>query len=231
MPILDDAPLEERRTQAVMSRRWLSPETASDLGRLDADAIARVRAEAWPEAANADELHDALVWLGFLTAEEVRREPRLERLAVGACAPEARGTARCAGRDALDLGGALAAVPGAVADGQARARDRRAGRPCRPGLVARRRAGRDRARTARGAGTGHARHACCGARLDAERHRQRRWRRSRPKASPCAGASRREPTPRSGASAGCSPAFTTTPSSGCGRRSSRSRRAISCASC
>jgi ATP-dependent helicase Lhr and Lhr-like helicase len=67
---LDDAPLEERRTQAVMSRRWLSPETASDLGRLDAEAIERVRAEAWPAAANADELHDALVWLGFFTAEE-----------------------------------------------------------------------------------------------------------------------------------------------------------------
>jgi ATP-dependent helicase Lhr and Lhr-like helicase len=69
---LDDAPLEERRTQAVMSRRWLSPATAADLGRLDADAIARVRAEAWPDAANADELHDALVWLGFVTVEEVR---------------------------------------------------------------------------------------------------------------------------------------------------------------
>src|SRR5262249_3049010 len=58
--------------QAVMSRRWLSAEEASDLGRLDAEAIARVRAEAWPEASNADELHDALVWLGFLTADEVR---------------------------------------------------------------------------------------------------------------------------------------------------------------
>jgi ATP-dependent Lhr-like helicase len=72
---LDDAPLEERRTQAVMSRRWLSPEEASDLGRLDPEAIARVRAEAWPEAANADELHDALVWLGFLTGEEVGAVP------------------------------------------------------------------------------------------------------------------------------------------------------------
>src|SRR5262249_26392682 len=61
---LDDAPLEGRRPQAVMSRRWLAPEAAADLGRLDADAIARVRAEAWPEPANADELHDALVWLG-----------------------------------------------------------------------------------------------------------------------------------------------------------------------
>ncbi|HUK59893.1 MAG TPA: DEAD/DEAH box helicase [Stellaceae bacterium] len=67
---LDDAPLEERRTQAVMSRRWLAPEAASELGVLDAEAIARVRAEAWPEAANADELHDALVWLGFLTEPE-----------------------------------------------------------------------------------------------------------------------------------------------------------------
>ncbi|MBV8320618.1 MAG: DEAD/DEAH box helicase [Hyphomicrobiales bacterium] len=72
---LDDAPLEERRTQAVMSRRWLSPEAASDLGRLDPEAIARVRGEAWPEAANADELHDALVWLGFLGMDEARAGP------------------------------------------------------------------------------------------------------------------------------------------------------------
>jgi len=71
---LDDAPLEERRTQAVMSRRWLSPEDAAELGRLDPEAIARVRAEAWPEATNADELHDALVWLGFLSADEVQAQ-------------------------------------------------------------------------------------------------------------------------------------------------------------
>ena len=72
---LDDAPLEERRTQAVMSRRWLSPEAASDIGRLDPEAIARVRSEAWPEATNADELHDALAWLGFLSADEARAGP------------------------------------------------------------------------------------------------------------------------------------------------------------
>ena len=72
---LDDAPLEERRTQAVMSRRWLAPEEAADLGRLDPEAIARVRSEAWPEPANADELHDALVWLGCLSAEEARAGP------------------------------------------------------------------------------------------------------------------------------------------------------------
>ncbi len=67
---LDDAPLEERRTRAVVSRRWLDPESAADIGRLDADAIARVREEAWPEAESADELHDALSWLGLLTQAE-----------------------------------------------------------------------------------------------------------------------------------------------------------------
>ncbi|TMJ56088.1 MAG: DEAD/DEAH box helicase, partial [Alphaproteobacteria bacterium] len=70
---LDDAPLEERRTQAVMGRRWLAPEDAAELGKLDPEAIARVREEAWPAAANPDELHDALVWLGFLSAEEVAK--------------------------------------------------------------------------------------------------------------------------------------------------------------
>jgi ATP-dependent Lhr-like helicase len=70
---LDDAPLEERRTQAVMSRRWLDPETAADIGKLDPEAIERVRTEAWPDAVNADELHDALVWLTCLSAAEVAR--------------------------------------------------------------------------------------------------------------------------------------------------------------
>ncbi|HYJ86002.1 MAG TPA: DEAD/DEAH box helicase [Pyrinomonadaceae bacterium] len=67
---LDDAPLEERRTRAVFQRRWLDPQTASDMGKLDQGAIDRVRDEAWPRVENADELHDALVELGFLTAEE-----------------------------------------------------------------------------------------------------------------------------------------------------------------
>ncbi|MBV8200315.1 MAG: ATP-dependent DNA helicase, partial [Acidobacteria bacterium] len=81
---LDDAPLEERRTQAVRVRRWLDPETASDLGALDAAAIARVRQEAWPEAETPDELHDALLTLTFVTAEEGRKagwEPLFATLA------------------------------------------------------------------------------------------------------------------------------------------------------
>ncbi len=72
---LDDAPLEERRTQAVMGRRYMSPEDAEDLGKLDIEAIERVREEAWPAAATADELHDGLVWLGYLTEAEARANP------------------------------------------------------------------------------------------------------------------------------------------------------------
>ena len=67
---LDDAPLEERRTRAVQQRRWLDPQTASDMGKLDQGAIDRVRDEAWPRVENADELHDALVELAFLTEQE-----------------------------------------------------------------------------------------------------------------------------------------------------------------
>jgi ATP-dependent Lhr-like helicase len=69
---LDDAPLEERRTQAVQSRRWNEAESADDLGRLDVDAIASVREEAWPEARSADEMHEALMQLGAVTPDEAR---------------------------------------------------------------------------------------------------------------------------------------------------------------
>ncbi|MGH8589973.1 MAG: Lhr family helicase, partial [Gammaproteobacteria bacterium] len=67
---LDDAPLEERRTRAVASRRWLDPASAADLGRLDPEAIERVRRETSPEAESTDELHDALLTLGFLHEAE-----------------------------------------------------------------------------------------------------------------------------------------------------------------
>ena len=67
---LDDAPLEERRARAVTMRRGLDPASAADIGRLDASAIEQVRDEAWPDAANTDEVHDALVVLGFATTAE-----------------------------------------------------------------------------------------------------------------------------------------------------------------
>jgi ATP-dependent Lhr-like helicase len=67
---LDDAPLEERRTRAVYTRRTTEPRSADDLGALDPAAIERVRKEAWPAANTADELHDALLLAGFIRAEE-----------------------------------------------------------------------------------------------------------------------------------------------------------------
>ncbi|HEY0673839.1 MAG TPA: DEAD/DEAH box helicase [Longimicrobiales bacterium] len=71
---LDDAPLEERRAQAVYTRRALEPTSANDLGALDQSAIDRVRAEAWPDADDADELHDALLISGFLRVDEIHPE-------------------------------------------------------------------------------------------------------------------------------------------------------------
>ncbi|MBH3308458.1 DEAD/DEAH box helicase [Pseudomonas mosselii] len=68
---LDDAPLEERRTQAVLNRRWNEVHSADDLGALDGDAIAAVQAEAWPQASNADEMHEALMSLGAIAQPEV----------------------------------------------------------------------------------------------------------------------------------------------------------------
>lgn len=67
---LDDAPLEERRTQAVQQRRWTDPESADDLGALDAGAIALVAGEAWPQVRDADEMHEALLALGGVTPAE-----------------------------------------------------------------------------------------------------------------------------------------------------------------
>ncbi|ALM83382.1 DEAD/DEAH box helicase [Bordetella sp. N] len=67
---LDDAPLEERRTRAVQSRRWSDPAGNDDLGALDAAAIADVAAQAWPRVRSADEAHEALMTLGCVTAEE-----------------------------------------------------------------------------------------------------------------------------------------------------------------
>ncbi len=66
---LDDAPLEERRTQAA--GRWNPSDNTADLGTLDPAAIDAVRDEAWPQVRSADEMHEALDALGGLTAAEV----------------------------------------------------------------------------------------------------------------------------------------------------------------
>jgi len=82
---LDDAPLEERRTQAVQNRRWNETDNANDLGRLDPAAIVAVLEEAWPQVRDVDEMHEALGLLGFVTLEETATNPgwedRLQMLA------------------------------------------------------------------------------------------------------------------------------------------------------
>jgi len=69
---LDDAPLEERRTQAVLARRWSDPQATDDLGALDADAIAAVAEEAWPNPTNVDEMHEALMSLACISELEAQ---------------------------------------------------------------------------------------------------------------------------------------------------------------
>ena len=69
---LDNAPLEERRTQAVYLRRATSS-TEDGLGILDPLAIEKVCTQAWPRATNADELHEALLLTGAMTESEIRR--------------------------------------------------------------------------------------------------------------------------------------------------------------
>ncbi len=68
---LDDAPLEERRTRAVHTRRATEVRNADDLGALDIAAIERVRQEAWPIASTPDEMYDALMVAGYVKEGEL----------------------------------------------------------------------------------------------------------------------------------------------------------------
>jgi ATP-dependent Lhr-like helicase len=76
---LDDAPLEERRARAVEMRRMLPQSVLEEVGKLDAAAIAQVRAEAWPDVRDADELHDVLHTLVALPEEFMWGQPPLRQ--------------------------------------------------------------------------------------------------------------------------------------------------------
>jgi ATP-dependent Lhr-like helicase len=67
---LDDAPLEERRARAVQMRRTLPSDLIGRLGGLDPSAIARVVEEAWPAVRDPDEIHDALLTLIWVPADQ-----------------------------------------------------------------------------------------------------------------------------------------------------------------
>ena len=70
---LDNAPLEERRTQAVYTRRANESSADTGLGILDVAAIEKVCAEAWPRVTNADELHETLLLMGAIADEEMQQ--------------------------------------------------------------------------------------------------------------------------------------------------------------
>lgn len=114
---LDDAPLEERRTQAVLARRWLDPQTAADLGKLDPAAIERAVEELRPRVRDPEELHDALMSFGFLAEGEIAPwRGCLERLIEGGRATRIRGVIAAAER----VPEFQAAFPGARADPEVR---------------------------------------------------------------------------------------------------------------
>ncbi|HET9402162.1 MAG TPA: helicase-related protein, partial [Candidatus Acidoferrales bacterium] len=100
---LDDAPLEERRARAVEMRRALPESVLEEVGALDPAAIDEVRAEAWPDVRDADELHDALQTLVAVPCDDVRAIPHaqiapwrgfFEELAAANRAAEARADGR-----------------------------------------------------------------------------------------------------------------------------------------
>jgi ATP-dependent Lhr-like helicase len=103
---LDDAPLEERRTQAVMQRRLLDVRTADEIGALDPEAVARVREEAWPDPRSAEEVHEALLWMGYVAeAEAAAWRGWLEELRAAGrvLLEEGRWWAREAARDPVEV--------------------------------------------------------------------------------------------------------------------------------
>lgn len=66
---LDDAPLEERRARAVSLRR-VDPDLARGIGALEPAAMVEVAEQAWPDVRTADDLHDLLLTVWILPAED-----------------------------------------------------------------------------------------------------------------------------------------------------------------
>ena len=80
----EDGEIGERRSRAVPLRRGL-PVEPRELGRLDPDAIARVRGEAVPDVRDPDELHDVLFSLVISSPREEWREHFEALAADGRC--------------------------------------------------------------------------------------------------------------------------------------------------
>jgi len=71
---LDDTPLEERRTRAISPSSSVPREPVPPTGLTAAEAAA-LRQEAWPQASSAEEVHEILSWIGWVSADEIARMP------------------------------------------------------------------------------------------------------------------------------------------------------------
>ena len=94
---LDDAPLEERRARAVQMRRVLPEAVLNEVGRLDQQAIARVREEARPDVRDSDELHDTLQTLVAVPEEIADEDWQQTDCELGAVLAELMEAGRAAG--------------------------------------------------------------------------------------------------------------------------------------
>ena len=222
------APHAGRHGAALAATRKPPPTSAGSTRRRSRGCAPRPG----PMLANADELHDALVWLAFLTETEAARARR--RGAAGS--RRWRGDRRVTlfstpQADVMGRRRAACAIPGR--SGPSAGSSRRSRRP--PTKPKRRRSKDDalveilRGRL-EGLGPVTPRRSPRRSGLSPARL-QRRSPRSKAKASSCAGASSPASTTSNGATGACWRASIATRSSGCAPRSSRSRRATSCASC
>ena len=64
---LDDTPFEERRTRAVAPAGSRAPPPVTDLDPL---AVVEIREQAWPQPRDAEDVHEALRWMGYVTTDE-----------------------------------------------------------------------------------------------------------------------------------------------------------------
>lgn len=103
---LDDAPLEERRTQAVVRAQRGARSHDAD-SELDPEVLARVRAECWPDPRSAAELHEVLGWIGWLLSDEISPawQPWLAELLASGRAQQSGSRWYAAGADRAPLAG------------------------------------------------------------------------------------------------------------------------------
>ncbi len=68
---LDDTPLEERRVRTVpRSIPGATRPADAPVMDLDSSAVAELRREIWPDPRSLEELHEALMWMGYATLQE-----------------------------------------------------------------------------------------------------------------------------------------------------------------